>query len=104
MPWCLEKECFTSARVNHILRVTNRILNELRLFVPIRYPKLGHGVCVLTLEPREPREAVVTHPVKCARGLAGRDEPRGRRLMYVGACEQQHRASASVAGHEVGAR
>jgi hypothetical protein len=26
----------------------NRILNELRLFVPFRYPKLGHGVFVLT--------------------------------------------------------
>jgi hypothetical protein len=28
---------------------TETILNELRLFVPIRYPKLGHGVCVLTV-------------------------------------------------------
>jgi hypothetical protein len=41
------EECFTSTRVNHILRVTKPILNELRIFVPIRYPELGHGVCVV---------------------------------------------------------
>jgi hypothetical protein len=27
----------------------DKILNELRLFVPIRYPKMGHGVCFLTV-------------------------------------------------------